>query len=222
MPVSFAVEARGVKMRAVGSSERSYGGKSAEQRARERRQRLVEATVQVLAERGEARTTMTAICAEAGLTERYFYESFGRREDALLAALDHVCDRIAADALRVMDSTPGPPDARVHAVMSSFVDLVEQDPALGMVAVVHSAATPGLRARRHELVGVFADLVAREAEELYGDRAWPRERARTHGMVWIAGFAELLAAWLTDELEVDRDELVQVAGDLFVAVSRRP
>ncbi len=209
-------------MRPVASSERSYGGKSAEQRVRERRRRLVEATVRVLAERGEARTTMTAICAEAGLTERYFYESFARREDAMLAALDHVCDRIAADAVQVLEGTPGPPDARVHAVMTSFVDLVEHDPALGMVAVVHSAATPELRARRHELVGVFADLVAREAEELYGDRAWPRERARTHGLVWIAGFAELLAAWLTGELQVERDELIQVAGDLFAAVSRRP
>ena len=209
-------------MHAGGTSERSYGGKTAEQRTQERRRRLVEATVRVLAERGEGRTTMTAICAEAGLTERYFYESFARREDALLAALDHVCDRIAADAVRVLEATPGPPEARVHAVMSSFVDSVERDPSVGMVAVVHSAATPELRARRHELVGVFADLVAREAEELYGDRAWPHSRARTHGLVWIAGFAELVAGWLTGELQVARDELVAVAGDLFAAVARRP
>lgn len=209
-------------MLSVTDVERSYGGKTAQQRAAERRTRLVEATVRVLATHGEARTTMTAICAEAGLTERYFYESFGHRDEALLAALDHVCDAIAQEAVRVLAETPGPPDARVHAVMASFVDQVERDPALGMVAVVHSAATPQLRARRHELVGTFADLVASEAEELYGAQAWPADRARIHGLVWIAGFAELLATWLTGELDLTRDELVRTAGDLFAALARRP
>jgi AcrR family transcriptional regulator len=209
-------------MLSVVERERSYGGKSAHQRAHERRARLVEATVRVLAVLGEARTTMTAICQEAGLTERYFYESFANRDAALQTALDHVCDAIATEAVRVLEQTPGPPDARVHAVMSSFVDQVERDPALGMVAVVHSSATPALRRRRHELVGTFADLVAGEAEALYGEQAWPAERARLHGMVWIAGFAELLAGWLTGDLALDRDELVDVAGDLFAAVSRRP
>ena len=77
---------------------RSYGGKTAEERAQDRRARLVDATIALLAEHGEAGTTMTAICARAGLTERYFYESFAHREDALLAALDHVCEQIAAAA----------------------------------------------------------------------------------------------------------------------------
>lgn len=201
---------------------RSYGGKSAVERAQERRARLVEATISLLAAHGETGTTMTAICGRAGLTERYFYESFPHREDALLAALDNVCDRIAATALGAVAETPGSPEERVHAVMAAFVGLVSGDPALGLVAVVHSSATTRLRARRHELIGGFADLVAQEAAELYGDRAWPAERARLQGMVYIAGFAELVGAWLTGEVDLTTEQLTATASGLFHSLGRRP
>jgi AcrR family transcriptional regulator len=206
----------------VSTPVRSYGGKSAAERTQERRARLVDATIALLAAHGEAGTTMTAICAQAGLTERYFYESFPQREDALLAALDHVCDRIARIALGAVGETPGSPEERVHAVMSAFVGLVSREPALGLVATVQSSATPRLRARRRELIGTFADLVAQEAADLYGDRAWPADRARLQGMVYIAGFAELVGAWLTGEVDLSADQLTETASDLFHSLSRRP
>ena len=55
---------------------------------------MVEAAITVLATQGE-RATMTAICHEAGLTERYFYESFANRDAALVAALEAVTEEIA-------------------------------------------------------------------------------------------------------------------------------
>jgi AcrR family transcriptional regulator len=208
-------------MLAMGNPVRSYGGKTAEQRAGDRRGRLVAATVELLAERGEAGATMTAICARAGLTERYFYESFAQREDALLAALDHVCEEISTAATRILEQTSGSPEERVHAVMASFVEQVSRRPAVGLVAVVHSSATPSLRARRRDLIHSFADLVAREAASLYGEEAWPAERARVQGLVYVAGFAELVAAWLTGEVDLTPEQLTATARDLFVSLSRR-
>ncbi|RZI79651.1 MAG: TetR family transcriptional regulator [Microbacterium sp.] len=175
----------------VSGTERSYGGKTAVERVSERRRRLIAATIEVLADNGEAHATMTAICSAAGLTERYFYESFASLDDALLAALDSVCDEILALATQVIAGTPGSAEVRVHAVMEAFVALVSTEPAKVRVAVIHASANPRLRARRNELLGTFADFVAREAAELYGADAWPAARARVHGLVYIAGFSEL-------------------------------
>ncbi len=206
----------------MSESTRSYGGKTAVERVAERRTRLIEATIEVLAEQGEAHTTMTAVCSAAGLTERYFYESFGSLDDALLAALDSVGEEIMALAIGTSESTLGAPETRVHAVMVAFVDLVERSPAKAKVAVIHSSANPRLRARRHELMGLFADFVGRESADLYGDAAWPADRARIHGLVYIAGLAELVASWLTGDVELSAAELVETAEDLFAAISRRP
>ncbi|MFL6158023.1 MAG: TetR/AcrR family transcriptional regulator [Marmoricola sp.] len=201
--------------------ERSYGGKTATVRAAERRARLVDATITVLATSGEAHATMTAICVEAGLTERYFYESFTSLDDALLAALDSVCEEILALATLVSESTEGSPEVRVHAVMKAFVTLVSENPDKVRVAVLHASANPRLRKRRNELLSVFGDFVAREAADLYGDQAWPAARARIHGLVYIAGFSELIASWLTGDVDLTPDELVETAEDLFAALSRR-
>jgi len=202
-------------------TERSYGGKTAAERASERRQRLLGATITVLAESGEARATMTGICAAAGLTERYFYESFTDLDDAMLAAFDQVCNEILELAARVIENTPGTPEQRGHAVMESFVELVVETPEKGKVAVLDATANPRLRARRSELIGVFADFVAREADELYGEHTWSADRARLFGVVYIAGFAELVRAWLDKEVDQSPADLVETASDLFTALFRR-
>lgn len=200
---------------------RSYAGQSAEEREAGRRARLVEAAVTVLGDLGESRTTMTAICAEAGLTERYFYESFGGRDEALVAALDAVSQEIASTTLRAIEETDGEPHERVRAAIGAVVALVSREPAKARIAVIESAANPRLRARRHELLGVFADLVAREAAALYGDDAWPPARARVHGLVFVAGLAELIATWLAGELSMTPEDVTDAGSDLFTAIARR-
>lgn len=200
---------------------RSYAGQSAEERSSARRARLVEAAVTVLGEHGESRATMTAICAEAGLTERYFYESFAGRDEALLAALEAVSAEIASTAVLAIDRASGEPHERVRAAIGAVVDLVAREPGKGRIAVVESAANPRLRARRHELTGTFADLVAREARDLYGDDAWPPARARVHGLVFVAGLSELVATWLAGELDLTAEEVTDAGSDLFTAVARR-
>lgn len=206
----------------MAEQSRTYGGRTAEQRAAARRSQLISATVQVLADQGEAGTTMTAICGAARLTERYFYESFANRDQAVLAALDATCNEFAAAAVSAIESTSGEPADRVRAAIRAFVDLVEAEPTKGQVAVVESSANPTLRARRRELLGWFADLVAEESGRLYGDAAWPTRRARLHGLVFIGGFSELVASWLSGASEVSSEELVEIAADLFDAVARRP
>jgi AcrR family transcriptional regulator len=202
-------------------TERSYGGKTASERTSERRERLIEATINVLAEHGEGRATMTAVCSGAGLTERYFYESFANLDDAMLIAFDQVCNEILELAARVVEDTPGTPEERVHAVMQTFVDLVVSAPEKGKVAVMQASTNPLLRNRRNELIGVFADFVAREAADLYGEHTWAADRARVFGVVYIAGFAELISAWLNGEVEQTPAELVETASDLFIALFRR-
>ncbi|MET1062910.1 MAG: TetR/AcrR family transcriptional regulator [Aeromicrobium sp.] len=201
--------------------KRSYGGVSAADRSAGRRAKLLEATIAVLADEGETRTTMTAICARAGLTERYFYESFASRDEAVLAALDAVAVEIASVAVQAVADTGGDPADRVRAALGAVVSLVASQPDKGRVAVVESSATPELRARRHALLGSFAELVAHEAAALFGDAAWPEDRARVHGLVYAAGVAELVAAWVVGDVELEQDELVAAATDLFVAVARR-
>lgn len=200
---------------------RQYGGRSADDRRAERRQRLLDATVRVVGERGEGAATMTAICVEAGLTERYFYESFEKREVALVAALDQVADQLATAAVRAIAQTTGPPAARVHAGLTALIAWVEAEPVAARVALIESSAHPDLRRRRRELLGTFADLVVTEATVLYGSAAWSGVRGRAQGLLYASGLAELVAALLSGDIDLSSDELVQIGAESFERLSRR-
>ena len=51
----------------------------------QRRERLLDAALRVYGTRGYHSTTVKAVCDAAGLTERYFYESFPNGEALFLA-----------------------------------------------------------------------------------------------------------------------------------------
>ena len=57
---------------------RPYRGVSATDRRDQRRQRLIDAGLQLFGTRGIAAVGIVDVCAEAGLTKRYFYENFHR------------------------------------------------------------------------------------------------------------------------------------------------
>src|SRR6185437_6937996 len=59
---------------------------SFEDRQAERRDKLIHAAVQVAGRVGLDGASVAAICAEAGLTARYFYESFPTREAIFVEA----------------------------------------------------------------------------------------------------------------------------------------
>src|SRR6202165_1382300 len=75
-------------------ARRPYGRVSAEDRSAERRRRLLDAGLELFGTKGIAATTIADICDEAGLTKRYFYESFATIDDLAGAVFADITDRL--------------------------------------------------------------------------------------------------------------------------------
>ncbi len=56
---------------------RRYAGRDQATRRRARREQLMSAGLDLFAARGYTRVSVKQVCDAAGLTQRYFYESFG-------------------------------------------------------------------------------------------------------------------------------------------------
>lgn len=192
----------------------TYRGVSAADRAADRRRRLLDATLSVWAD-PDTRTTMTAVCAEAGLTERYFYESFTGLEQAQTAVLDDVGTEIESTTLAAAEAAGPDPAQRIHAAITAFVDLLLADPRKGRVAIVEAGSMPALRARRTQLLRHFAHLAAEEAHETHGLRRREDELA---GLLFIGGMAEVVTAWLDGALEATPEEVVATASRGFLGL----
>jgi AcrR family transcriptional regulator len=198
-----------------------YRGVSSDDRRAERRARLLAATLEVWGREGGPTVTMTRICAEAGLTERYFYESFSGLDAALLAVMEGIADEIADATVSTLAATPGGPTDRVRASIGAFVRILTDDPRKGRVAIVESAALDALRPRRAELLRQFAQLSALEARELYGSEARTDLDGQLAATMFIGGVAELVTGWLLGALEATPEEIVEAATANFTATAHR-
>ena len=115
--------------------KRRYSGQSFEDRQAERREKLIRAAVEVAGRVGLEGTSVAAICAEAGLTARYFYESFPTREaivvEAYRAVQDELLSRITAGA--GVGASAG--DA-VRRVLTGFFTAIQTRPDLARVFLI--------------------------------------------------------------------------------------
>ncbi|HWJ09556.1 MAG TPA: TetR/AcrR family transcriptional regulator, partial [Nocardioides sp.] len=114
---------------AAPAPRRRYGGKSAEQRRVERRDALVAAALEIWQESGWAAVTMRGVCARAGLTDRYFYESFADRDALLATVWDQMRDETLAMLLdAILPHADGDPLDQLHAALSAVVHHIGDEP----------------------------------------------------------------------------------------------
>jgi AcrR family transcriptional regulator len=99
---------------------RIYGGVKANLRKKERRKKLLEAGLEAFGTKGYAKTNIKMICGIAGLTERYFYESFRSKEDLLCAVYRELIDEGQRDALAALEDSDGLPREKTARVLRMF------------------------------------------------------------------------------------------------------
>jgi AcrR family transcriptional regulator len=208
-------------MSGVGSPTRPYRGISATERTARRRAELMAAAFDLLGTVGWEQATMTAICARAKLTERYFYESFASRDELLVAVFEELSDRIRGVVVDALASAPPDPEGTARTAITVFVDLLTEDPRIGRVAMVESAASGVLRQRRHQILGEFADLIVERAHEVFGADALSAPRDRLNALLFTGGLAEVLTAWLAGEVTASKTDIIETAVNQFVRTAHK-
>jgi AcrR family transcriptional regulator len=98
-----------------------------EQVAAHQRERLMEAMVQVVDERGAVATTISDLVARAGISRRTFYEHFENKEACLLATYDAVVETEIRRLLEIYGSKEGEWLEQLEAVIRVlFGDIAER------------------------------------------------------------------------------------------------
>ncbi|HVU21123.1 MAG TPA: TetR/AcrR family transcriptional regulator, partial [Rhizomicrobium sp.] len=111
--------------------KRRYSGQSFADRHADRREKLVRAAAMVASRSGFDGTSVAAICAEAGLTARYFYESFPSREAIFVEAYRAVQDEL----LNRMQDAPAAGDSTKRA-LTGFFSAIQSAPGVARVFLI--------------------------------------------------------------------------------------
>lgn len=198
----------------VAEAVRPYRGVSADDRRALRRAQLLEACLDVVLESGVAGTTAEAICANAGLSKRYFYENFSDREAVLLAALDGFFEAARVAVTPALASPAASTDERLTRTVAALVSAVSADERAARL-YVESSRHPVLEQRRIAAYDEFADLILRYALEVDMEPRSPR--AQVVALLIVSGTTEVVARWLAGDLDLDEAALVETISAIGLA-----
>lgn len=205
-------------MASVAGSARTYKGLSAEERRAERRARLLAAALETWGDHGWAAVTVRGVCAQAGLTDRYFYENFTDREALLLAVYDQVGREGTELIGEAIAAAPAEPMAQMRAATDSFIRALLADPRRARIALVEPAGSPALEQRRRDTFAALAHFIAELAASYLGpaakeNSAWLDRTA----LFCVGGLNELVTNWLGGGLAAAPEELVDHAVAMMAA-----
>jgi AcrR family transcriptional regulator len=168
-----------------------------------RRDELIAAGVDVLGGDGGSTLTVRAVCRTAGLTERYFYESFTDRDEFVRAVYDHVC----STAMSALTSSTTPRDA-----VERFVALVVDDPVRGRVLLIAPEREPVLTKSGAEWMPSFIELLQRKLTRITD----PAVQAMVATGL-VGALTALFTAYLNGRLTATREQFIDYCVDMLLS-----
>lgn len=146
--------------------------------ARSQRERLLEATVRVVARKGYAATTVTDLTREAGISRTTFYEMFEDKEACFLAAYDAAIEALVRRVTIAFDGEEDWP-RRARAGLAALLDALAEEPELARLALVGvSAAGPAAQRRYRAALQRLTPLFDEGRDFAAGGRSLPANTSR--------------------------------------------
>jgi AcrR family transcriptional regulator len=206
-------------VREAAQAPRRYRGITAEERRAQRRERFLDAGLELFGTLGYANTSIRAICLAASMNQRYFYESFSTREDLLFHVYQRIVGEILADAVKATARVETIEDQARAGLRAGWTILTEDRRKARVVALEIVGVSERLERLRRDTRHALADLTAQNALTLAGADVQPYLDPVLTARSLIGAVVEVLVDWINGDLEVSTDEIVEHFTRMFTAVS---
>lgn len=203
------------------SVRRKYAGKDAKTRQAERRRKLVQAGMTLFGRDGFANTSIDALCAQAGLTKRYFYESFASSED-LLTETYRVATQDLMDAL-MKAASPHLSDSRalVHSGVAEVFRFVRSQPHKARLIMIEATSVRSQLGRVYgKSYGAFVELLVNFTKPFLGKDAPSDTVLAVMARGAVGAIIHLCQAWLVNDCQQPMEELVEGVQRIFGGMGR--
>ncbi|MGC1166788.1 MAG: TetR/AcrR family transcriptional regulator [Solirubrobacterales bacterium] len=173
------------------------------------RAQLIEALIEVAAERGYMDTSIETVIAHAGLDRPAFDRHFRGKYDCFLSAWQEMNEECMVSLMRAYDSEQYWPD-RLRAVAHEVVGSLSSEPSRASFAVEVLAAGDAARARRDMTMRVIASLIDAGRKEMDDPESVPHTTAEAlAGSAYGQVYAKVVRG--------DTDELPKLIPQLMSA-----
>jgi AcrR family transcriptional regulator len=196
---------------------RPYRGVSHDERRAHRREQLVAAAIAVYGERGYRHATVKAVCEAAGLTERYFYESFANSDELLIASYEAVTANVFGLLTRAAQAAGRNRTERARAMLGAYFTSLQADPRSARVFLVEIR---GVSRAVDKAFDASLRSIGREVARLVGSPRVAQDELLQAGTV--GGVIHIALRWIEDDYAPAVETVTESALRLMMVLARSP
>ncbi len=218
-----AETAQATAMRDKPLEGRRYRGISNEARKAERQQRFLEAGMACFARDGFHGSTVRGVCASAGLTERYFYESFQSMEALFQAVYLHVSGQVRGNVLAVVASVaPDDLNRFSRSALRAFFESIHRHPAFVPILFQEALSVSAQMTRLAlSTLNEFIELLITIGQPSFVQQTSVHIDPGLISSGLVGGIMHMAVRWSDDGFHTPLDDVVDNAMLIFAGVLSR-
>ncbi len=193
----------------------TYAGRSREQRASERRARIMASSVHLFGTRDYDDVTVADICAGARVSKRYFYEHFADRADLLLKVNREQNEWLLRNVAAAIPERPRSLAEVFRPALRTLVEMLRTHPESARVIYVNA---PRMEDRRRGVLREDAQFVAAVLRRAIGQPQDQIGYDRTL-LALVAGLSEVIIDWISHDMAGDPDQLAEHLTGIALALT---
>jgi AcrR family transcriptional regulator len=180
------------------------------------RERLLQAAMQVFAEKGYHGTTVDDVVAASATSKGAFYHYFSSKQDIFLTLVDALAALVEAGAEAAIAGETTGLD-KVEGALRVVLETAEAHRDLVKILLVEAVGLgPEFEQKRLDIHRRFAAVIQRHLDHAVADGSIPRQNTALAGQAWLGTLNEVITQWLA----ADRGRVTDQLPDLRILLLR--
>jgi AcrR family transcriptional regulator len=201
-------------------SVRRYSGRSVDEWKAARRERLLDAALELFGTDGYPATSVERLCAQAKVSTRHFYHEFQNKEAVLLALhaqLIEVGVRSTSDALAA--TADAPVRERIVAAVDGYLQTIMTDLRRARISFVEVVGiSPAVEEQRIAFRELLISSVVQVGEAAVARKEIAAKDFRFLGLCFIGAVNTVVYDWMLADPRPPETEITEALRNLAVAL----
>ena len=190
---------------------RKYAGQSESQRIQERRERFLEAGLEIFGTVGLRGAKIRPLCKQAGLTERYFYESFSNVEDLFCAVYQWQNNSIQTHLAKELPKLSEEIHQRTHKALDIFFTIMHNPRLVRILLLESMIGSEKVQAMHQQTIRNSAKVATQFIRMDNPEISLPDEILETVAMAINGAVNTLVAQWMLEGYRTPQETIVTSA-----------
>ena len=197
-------------------AKRTYGGLSDDERKEERRERFLDAGLDIFGTLGIRGATVRTLCKTAALTERYFYESFANTDDLFCAVFERQLLSLHSLFKEKLPTLPADMEVRAQASLQLYFSAMKDERLVRILHIESQAGSHDILNMYNQHMRLLAEFAAQMIQAEHPGLKAPHSLT-TQVALAIHGASSILAVqWMLGGYKIPQKTVVESCSLLVI------